>query len=82
MNHLDIKPDNIMLSGDDNVILIDFGLSKQYDATTGSQTSSTPVGISEGYAPIEQYQIGGVASFTPETDIYALGATYFKCLLE
>lgn len=80
MNHLDIKPDNIMLSGDDNVILIDFGLAKQYDATTGSQTSSTPVGISEGYAPIEQYQIGGVASFTPETDIYALGATYFKML--
>lgn len=80
MNHLDIKPDNIMLSGDDNVILIDFGLSKQYDATTGSQTSSTPVGISEGYAPIEQYQIGGVASFTPETDMYSLGATYFKLL--
>lgn len=80
MNHLDIKPDNIMLSGDDNVILIDFGLAKQYDAATGGQTSSTPIGISEGYAPIEQYQIGGVASFTPETDIYALGATYFKML--
>ena len=80
MNHLDIKPDNIMLSGDDNVILIDFGLAKQYDAATGGQTSSTPVGISEGYAPIEQYQIGGVASFAPETDIYSLGATYFKLL--
>lgn len=80
MNHLDIKPDNIMLSSDDNVVLIDFGLAKQYDATTGSQTSSTPVGISEGYAPIEQYQLGGVVNFTPETDIYALGATYFKML--
>ncbi len=80
MNHLDIKPDNIMLSGDDNVILIDFGLAKQYDATTGSQTSSTPVGISEGYAPIEQYHLGGVVNFTPETDIYTLGATFFKML--
>lgn len=80
MNHLDIKPDNIMLSCDDNAILIDFGLAKQYDATTGGQTSSTPVGISEGYAPIEQYQLGGVGNFTPETDIYALGATYFKML--
>lgn len=80
MNHLDIKPDNIMLSGDDSIVLIDFGLAKQYDAVTGGQTSSTPVGISEGYAPIEQYQIGGVASFAPETDIYSLGATYFKLL--
>ncbi len=80
MNHLDIKPDNIMLSCDDNAILIDFGLAKQYDATTGGQTSSTPIGISEGYAPIEQYQLGGVGNFTPETDIYALGATYFKML--
>ncbi len=80
MNHLDIKPDNIMLSSDDNVVLIDFGLAKQYDVVTGSQTSSTPIGISEGYAPIEQYQLGGVVNFTPETDIYALGATYFKML--
>lgn len=60
--------------------MIDFGLSKQYDAASGSQTSTTPVGISEGYAPMEQYTQGGVGSFTPETDVYSLGATYFKLL--
>lgn len=80
MNHLDVKPANIMLNGEDNAILIDFGLSKQYDAATGSQTSTTPVGISEGYAPMEQYKQGGVQEFTPETDIYALGATFYKLL--
>lgn len=80
MNHLDIKPGNIMLNEEDNAILIDFGLSKQYDATTGSQTSTTPVGISHGYAPMEQYKEGGVGEFSPETDIYALGATFFKLL--
>ena len=77
INHLDIKPGNIMW---DNLngcpILIDFGLSKQYD-NEGNQTSTTPTGISAGYAPIEQYKNGGISSFSPQTDIYALGATLY-----
>ena len=80
MNHLDVKPGNIMLNGNDDAILIDFGLSKQYDETTGKQTSTTPVGISEGYAPMEQYMQGGVGEFSPSTDIYSLGATFYKLL--
>lgn len=80
MTHLDVKPGNIMLGEDDRAVLIDFGLSKQYDHSTGNQTSTTPVGISEGYAPMEQYMQTGVGEFSPETDIYALGATYFKLL--
>lgn len=75
--HLDIKPANVMLRKEDNrAILIDFGLSKQYDAE-GNQTSSTPLGISAGYAPMEQYQQGGVQEFSPETDIYSLGAALY-----
>ncbi|MDY3062542.1 MAG: bifunctional serine/threonine-protein kinase/formylglycine-generating enzyme family protein [Bacteroidaceae bacterium] len=80
MNHLDVKPGNIMLNETDDCVLIDFGLSKQYDAATEKQTSTTPVGISEGYAPMEQYKRGGVGEFSPETDIYALGATFFNLL--
>lgn len=80
MNHLDVKPANIILSEKDMPILIDFGLSKQYDNVTGGQTSTTPVGISEGYAPMEQYMQGGVGVFSPETDIYSLGATFYKLL--
>ena len=56
--------------------MIDFGLAKQYDAQ-GNQTSSTPVGISHGFAPMEQYKVGGVSEFTPATDIYSLGATLY-----
>ena len=75
--HLDVKPANIMLSKEDDcAVLIDFGLSKQYD-NAGKQTSATPVGISHGYAPMEQYQEGGVSTFSPVTDIYSLGATLY-----
>ena len=78
INHLDVKPANIMVrKSDSKAILIDFGLSKQYDAQ-GGQTSTTPVGISHGYAPMEQYNMGGVSTFSPQTDIYSLGATLFK----
>lgn len=80
INHLDIKPANIMVRGsDDNPILIDFGLSKQYDSS-GNQTSTTPTGISHGYAPMEQYNDGGVRVFSPQTDIYSLAATLYYIL--
>ena len=78
--HLDIKPSNIMLNGNDEIVLIDFGVSKQYDFSTGEQTSVSPVGCSSGYAPLEQYEPDGVKDFSPQTDIYSLGATYFKLL--
>ena len=77
INHFDIKPDNIMLRRDNTPVLIDFGISKRYDSA-GSATTTTPVGISNGYAPIEQYSADGVASFSPQTDIYSLGATLYK----
>ena len=79
MNHLDVKPGNVLLDNKGNAVLIDFGLSKRYDEE-GNQTSTTPVGISHGYAPMEQYKKGGVGVFSPSTDIYSLGATLYKLL--
>lgn len=75
--HYDVKPDNILLDVNDNAVLIDFGISKNYDAQ-GKETSTTPIGLSEGFAPIEQYQ--GINDFSPASDVYALGATLYYLL--
>lgn len=81
INHLDIKPSNIMIRESDNEpILIDFGVAKQYDSETLEGTTTTPVGISHGYSPLEQYRSNGVQEFSPQSDVYALAATLFKLL--
>ena len=76
--HYDVKPANILLDNNGNAILIDFGISKHYDGR-GQETTTTPVGLSEGYAPIEQYQ-QNVDEFSPASDVYALGATLYYLL--
>ena len=81
INHLDVKPGNIMLRREDQrLLLIDFGVSKQYDDATYEGTTTTPVGISHGYSPAEQYLRHGVQSFSPQSDVYALAATLYKLL--
>ena len=77
--HLDVKPANVMLNKKDEAVLIDFGISKHYD-DSGSQTSSGLMAFSDGYAPLEQYNRGGISDFTPAIDVYALGATLFRLL--
>lgn len=82
MTHLDIKPDNIMLAtGEDSRVrptLIDFGLSKHYGKDGKPTSTINTLGCSDGYAPIEQY--GGITTFSPSADVYALGATMLFCL--
>lgn len=75
--HLDVKPANIIIRKDNHMaVLIDFGISKHYD-DCGGQTSTTPIGVSKGYAPLEQYN-QSLIQFTAATDIYSLGATLYS----
>lgn len=73
--HLDVKPANIILNEHDEAVLIDFGIAKHYEKK-GDETSESAVGVSDGYAPIEQYQ-SALQEFSPSTDIYGLSATLY-----
>ena len=81
MLHLDLKPGNIMRRvSDGHIFLIDFGLSKHYDAN-GQPETSTNIGLgTAGYAPIEQGNQAKSGEFRPTIDVYALGATLYKLL--
>jgi serine/threonine protein kinase len=73
--HRDIKPDNVFLSIDGRVILIDFGSARLF--SSGHTVSHTQM-VTPGYAAPEQY--ASSAKFGPYTDLYGLGATLFHAI--
>lgn len=73
--HRDIKPGNIKITDDREVILVDFGLVK---VVKGKQPTITGArAMTPGYSPPEQY---GTARTDARTDIYSLGATLYASL--
>ncbi len=68
----DMKPSNVMVVGDDRIVLIDFGIARTLNR---SDRKGTMIGT-EGYSPPEQYR--GIAE--PVGDIYAFGATLHHLL--
>lgn len=80
MLHLDLKPANVMLNRKGEAVLIDFGLTKEFDEN-GCPESSTTIGHgTPGYAPLEQSNYQPGQGFPVTMDIYALGATLYKML--
>ena len=70
----DLKPANIMLTADEHLYLIDFGIARHFKP---GQTKDTAALGSSGYAAPEQY---GKAQTTPRADLYGLGATLHQML--
>ena len=72
--HRDIKPGNIIIA-DDRAMLVDFGISKVYDANRATTVGAKAV--TPGLSPLEQYGRGRTDA---RSDLYALGATMYLLL--
>ncbi|MGB0716453.1 MAG: protein kinase domain-containing protein [Phycisphaerae bacterium] len=75
--HRDIKPGNLILSRDGRMMVADFGLAKDMDEPSVTQTGAV-VGTARYLSP-EQAQ-GGKVPLDHRTDVYSLGATMYELL--
>ena len=73
--HRDLKPDNVMITADDQIKVLDFGIAKDLD--DGVTQTGLGMGTVDYMAP-EQYT--NAKDVGPSADIYALGVVLYQLL--
>lgn len=76
--HRDIKPANIIIGSDDEPVVMDFGLARQFDDVEASRVTQEGMIIgSPAYMSPEQMADREIG---PPTDIYSLGVVLYEML--
>jgi predicted Ser/Thr protein kinase len=74
--HRDVKPQNVLMNGDDQAKVTDFGIARSIDVDVSVTQTGTVLGTSAYIAP-EQASGGEI---TPQTDVYSLGVVLYELL--
>ena len=74
--HRDLKPSNILLDGDDQPYVTDFGLAKVFVPGSEETTTGAIIGTPSYMAP--EQASGHGSEVGPATDIYSLGAILYE----
>ncbi len=76
--HRDIKPQNLKLTDENHIVLLDFGLSKDFDTSSaGALNSASVAGYSPHFASMEQIRGTGTDA---RSDLYSLSATLYQLM--
>lgn len=82
ITHRDIKPQNLMLSSEGYVKILDFGIARIYDETENTDMNLTQPGVIIGTSAYMSPEQANGMPVTPASDLFSLGIVLLELISE